>query len=209
MKVIDLNNPSNGDMDSQTMLPVCFMNDAGEVQSSCEKLKTISLAGIGNFGLTEIQLDSKRTFILGRSGIGKTLILQRIIETALQKNIPCMISTALQRMISGDAKREGETSLKAIEFASDVNEGNVYFGSLPMGMKSVYQMGLELAKAKGHGIAAIDDIDAFLHPKMQVRIKEAMQNHFPKIQFVCATHSPLVVHGLDRCQIILLEKEIK
>lgn len=41
-------------------------------------------------------------------------------------------------------------------------------------------------------------------PKWQLKILDALVNCFPKFQFICATHSPLVASSVKREQIIAL-----
>ena len=42
------------------------------------------------------------------------------------------------------------------------------------------------------GIVLIDEIDMHLHPKWQWNIINALQNVFPNVQFIAATHSPIL-----------------
>ena len=51
----------------------------------------------------------------------------------------------------------------------------------------------------------IDEIDLHLHPKWQRSIIQKLTNTFPNIQFICTTHSPLVINHLDKESIFLLE----
>lgn len=43
------------------------------------------------------------------------------------------------------------------------------------------------------GIVLIDEVDMHLHPKWQWKIINALKNSFPKIQFILATHSPIII----------------
>lgn len=43
------------------------------------------------------------------------------------------------------------------------------------------------------GIILIDEIDMHLHPKWQWKILNTLQDNFPEIQFVVATHSPIII----------------
>ncbi|MCB9876857.1 MAG: AAA family ATPase [Planctomycetes bacterium] len=47
------------------------------------------------------------------------------------------------------------------------------------------------------GVVLIDEIDAHLHPEWQREIGFWLKRHFPKIQFLVTTHSPLVVQAAD------------
>lgn len=46
--------------------------------------------------------------------------------------------------------------------------------------------------AKTSGIVLIDEIDMHLHPKWQWNIINALQSAFPNVQFIAATHSPIL-----------------
>ena len=42
------------------------------------------------------------------------------------------------------------------------------------------------------GVVLIDEVDAHLHPSWQRQIGHWFRRHFPKVQFIVTTHSPLV-----------------
>lgn len=46
------------------------------------------------------------------------------------------------------------------------------------------------------GIVLIDELDLHLHPKWQRRVIEDLRTTFPKIQFICTTHSPFLIQSL-------------
>lgn len=46
--------------------------------------------------------------------------------------------------------------------------------------------------AKTSGVVLIDEIDMHLHPRWQWNIINALQNVFPNVQFIAATHSPIL-----------------
>lgn len=48
------------------------------------------------------------------------------------------------------------------------------------------------------GIVLIDEVDAHLHPTWQKRIGFWFREHFPNIQFIVTTHSPLVCQAADK-----------
>ena len=47
------------------------------------------------------------------------------------------------------------------------------------------------------GVVLIDEIEAHLHPTWQRDIPEWLKVHFPKIQFIVSTHSPLIAQAAD------------
>ena len=44
-----------------------------------------------------------------------------------------------------------------------------------------------------NGVVIIDEIEQHLHPKLQSSILPSLKDHFPHVQFIVATHSPLVL----------------
>lgn len=55
------------------------------------------------------------------------------------------------------------------------------------------------------GIVLIDEIDSNLHPKWQWRIVEALTETFPNLQFITATHSPIIVSSCKKANIIIID----
>ena len=53
------------------------------------------------------------------------------------------------------------------------------------------------------GIVLIDEIDTHLHPKWQWKIVEILHELFPHIQFILATHSPIIISSSK--DVVLLE----
>ena len=47
------------------------------------------------------------------------------------------------------------------------------------------------------GVVLIDEIDAHLHPQWQREIGFWLKNHFPNVQFIVTTHSPIVCQAAD------------
>jgi predicted ATPase len=54
------------------------------------------------------------------------------------------------------------------------------------------------------GVVLIDEIEAHLHPSWQREIPEWLKAHFPKVQFLVSTHSPLVAQAADPNGIFVL-----
>jgi predicted ATP-binding protein involved in virulence len=65
------------------------------------------------------------------------------------------------------------------------------------------QLGEEVTK-KTPGIVLIDELDVHLHPKWQRLMTTGLQEAFPNVQFIAASHSPQVLGELKPEQIILL-----
>ena len=54
------------------------------------------------------------------------------------------------------------------------------------------------------GIVLIDEIDLHLHPRWQAMLVPALKKTFPRVQFVATTHSPMVLPGLRREEVLVL-----
>lgn len=52
------------------------------------------------------------------------------------------------------------------------------------------------------GIVLIDEIDVHLHPRWQWRVIDALRAVLPKVQFILATHSPMIISSAKYANII-------
>ncbi len=116
-----------------------------------------------------------------------------------------------------------------IDYSSEISglvmktDENIYpLYELSTGYKAVLSMIMELAyrstllnpdlpvdSVEQDGIVVIDEIDAHLHPKWQWRVVDALVKCFPKVQFIIATHSPIVIAATKNARIISLEPDGK
>ena len=118
---------------------------------------------------------------------------------------------------------EGTTINGNVYFASDLwtlvyhdgkNRQPLY--SLSSGYQSILCMIMELAYravllnptlddfSNLEGVVLIDEIDVHLHPKWQWRIIGALRATFPKVQFIVATHSPIVLSSAEDAKLIFM-----
>jgi hypothetical protein len=98
-------------------------------------------------------------------------------------------------------------------------DGDIPFNVLSQGTQSVMQWltyllagyvkyyGYATNFAAQPGVVLIDEIDAHLHPASQRRILPALQRHFPRLQILCSTHSPLMLAGLQPSQVQLFTRD--
>jgi len=54
------------------------------------------------------------------------------------------------------------------------------------------------------GLVLIDEIDLHLHPKWQLGLIPTLKRIFPKLQFIVTTHSPMILPGLSREEVVIL-----
>ncbi|ASZ14053.1 AAA family ATPase [Chitinophaga pendula] len=56
-----------------------------------------------------------------------------------------------------------------------------------------------------NGIVLIDEFGIHLHPELQMSALQRLKAAFPNIQFIISTHSPLLLNGLKKEQVHILE----
>lgn len=56
------------------------------------------------------------------------------------------------------------------------------------------------------GIVLIDEIGTHLHPRWKMNVVQRLRETFPKMQFVVTTHDPLCLRGLEKGEIVVLNK---
>ena len=71
-------------------------------------------------------------------------------------------------------------------------------------MLNPYLQGEALKKTPG--VVVIDELDLSLHPTWQKRIIGILKELFPKIQFICATHSPFIIQSLEDGELFTLDE---
>jgi hypothetical protein len=86
---------------------------------------------------------------------------------------------------------------------------------LSAGYESVLVMATEIiAGAMGRnrdfrhtsGVVLLDEIDAHLHPRWKMKIVESLRRTFPAMQFIVTTHEPLCLRGVEKGEVVVLEK---
>jgi len=71
----------------------------------------------------------------------------------------------------------------------------------------IYSQELPLILQKTSGIVLIDEIDVHLHPKWQRLVVNDLTRTFPSIQFICTSHSPLIIGEVEPKRIRVLEQD--
>lgn len=96
------------------------------------------------------------------------------------------------------------------------------FNNLSDGYRSMVAMVSDIAlkchQLNGHlgmkalretpGVVLIDELDLHLHPKWQRRIVEDLRRTFPRIQFICTTHSPFIIQTARPDEVISLDGQV-
>ncbi|MDH5924344.1 AAA family ATPase, partial [Vibrio splendidus] len=94
---------------------------------------------------------------------------------------------------------------------------NSTYNQLSDGFKSIVTLFLDIlttAKMFGfesaeqfNGIVLIDELGTHLHPKWRIKIVRELRSIFTHAQFICTTHEPLCLRGLNSDEIVVLKKE--
>jgi predicted ATP-binding protein involved in virulence len=57
------------------------------------------------------------------------------------------------------------------------------------------------------GVVLIDEFGIHLHPELQTKALDGLSKAFPNVQFIVTTHSPLMLNGLKKEQVHILEMD--
>jgi len=55
----------------------------------------------------------------------------------------------------------------------------------------------------GPALVLVDELDAHLHPEWQQKLPAVIREHFPRLQIIATTHSPLIVSSLTRKELFV------
>ncbi len=129
------------------------------------------------------------------------------------------VATFMSQMLHSDSDLAVYYSKKHRELVYQEDGRSVPIHYLSAGYQSLLWMGMDMAFRIAQlnpaiadysavpGIVLIDEIDMHLHPVWQWRIANALHKVFPKIQFILATHSPIIVSSVKDAHLISLAEE--
>ncbi|MCP3996786.1 MAG: AAA family ATPase [bacterium] len=69
----------------------------------------------------------------------------------------------------------------------------------------ILEKGTGLKPEEMEGLVLVDEIDLYLHPEWQVALIAALRETFPLLQFIVTTHSPILLTGLRRHEVVRLD----
>lgn len=61
--------------------------------------------------------------------------------------------------------------------------------------------------SKAEGIVLIDEIDMHLHPRWQWKVLDALHSSFPHLQFIAATHSPIIISSFKDAKLLSIGED--
>ena len=130
----------------------------------------------------------------------------QLFQNTIKKFMAIMLET------SDDIKIEYSIETQGMEITIGEHKDSIY--NLSTGYRAILAMIMELAYRAAvlnptmedfselEGVVLIDEIDAHLHPKWQWKILDAIRQVFPSVQFIIATHSPIVISSIKDARII-------
>ena len=132
----------------------------------------------------------------------------QLFQNTIKQFMSIMLET------SDDVKIEYSVESSGMELTIGEHKDSIY--NLSTGYRAILSMIMELAYRASvlnptmqdfselEGVVLIDEIDAHLHPKWQWKILDAIRQVFPRVQFIIATHSPIVISSVKDAHIIKL-----
>lgn len=138
---------------------------------------------------------------------------KQVGEYQAVKNILCDFMNAM----GGEKVSSAEYDVQSDELVFVTNKTTLPIRNLSSGYQSLIWMILDIAIRMAilnpdmlseinlaPGIILIDELDMHLHPKWQWNITKALKSTFPNVQFIAATHSPIVIASCKKDHLIML-----
>nr|WP_281423106.1 retron system putative HNH endonuclease [Paenibacillus oenotherae] len=92
-------------------------------------------------------------------------------------------------------------------------QNKIPLDSLSSGYRNVFSLVCDIFRkldgkdeASLEGIVLLDEIDVHLHPRWKMRIVSQLKELFPLVQFITTSHDPLCLRGLNKQEIVVLER---
>ncbi len=140
--------------------------------------------------------------------------LQQKEDTPVLQSIKNAATNALENCT--DISFDFEEGRVIVDFKDDIS---IPFEHLSDGQRTILGLFCDIARRaailnphhggeaseKIEGVVLIDELDLHLHPKWQMKIVEDLRKVFPNIQFICTTHSPILLRSIEKEHIIILE----
>ncbi|AAZ98636.1 conserved hypothetical protein [Thiobacillus denitrificans ATCC 25259] len=107
---------------------------------------------------------------------------------------------------SGEFEVKQETRRLPVQFLSDGERSLIAIGiDIAYRLASLNEDS-ETPLDDGEGIVLIDELDLHLHPQWQRTVVELLRTAFPKLQFICTTHSLFLIQSQRMGNLIQLDR---
>lgn len=144
----------------------------------------------------------------------------KVLREVLKEYIGALYKVENPRLsVSRRSVDDAGVFLKEGKILLEYGENRVMLSQLSSGEKSIFYIIADIARRllilnkgnadfKNHiGVVLIDEIDLHLHPKWQREILSTLSSVFPKIQFICTTHSPQVLSSVTKNKVVEIDDE--
>jgi hypothetical protein len=124
------------------------------------------------------------------------------------------IAAALRIVLALDD--EDSLVLEPDQLAVRANGRTTPIDALSEGYRSVFVMTVDIIRemlnhwndlGRAQGIVLIDELETHLHPRWKMQVMSSLRRVFPRVQFICTTHDPLCVRGMDDGEVVVLQRD--
>jgi len=126
---------------------------------------------------------------------------QLLIDLLQIKDIKIDFNTDKVTYVEQDANGEAYEGVPLHQLASGYRSLIAMVGDMILKLFRIQQDILDPKELEG--IVIIDELDLHFHPKWQKRLPQILTKHFPKIQFIASTHSPIPFLGAPKGSVFL------
>jgi len=146
-------------------------------------------------------LDMLDNASIRQSRVGKATDLLNKLKLILSELLP-NVNKPENIIINSPINEDGSINKIIVEI--NTPDGKVKLNDLSLGYKTMLAWIVDLAvhmlweykesetPLEEAAIVIIDEIDLHLHPKWQISIRDILTKHFPRTQFICTAHSPIM-----------------
>ncbi len=113
-------------------------------------------------------------------------IISKLADSTIEFKDITQIKPPLVWITTNDAPNGISMDLLAQGFKEIIG----WIGYFIQRMVESYPLSLDFTQKPA--IVLVDEIDAFCHPKWQIKLLNVLQEFFPKVQFIVSSHSPLI-----------------
>ena len=132
-----------------------------------------------------------------------------------------LLSEVIRELVPGEVEALAPLSKEDFIIRVITPDGNIPLDDVSQGMSSIFnwvgiltQRLFSICESSPRpdlepAIVLIDEIDAHLHPEWQRRLVHLTKKHFPRVQVIATSHSPLLAGALRTEELVVLEREME
>jgi uncharacterized protein (TIGR02646 family) len=126
------------------------------------------------------------------------------------------MAKALKRLMGLDPETELKKARGRDEIQVELHGTLLSLDKLSDGYQSVLALATDImavmldrwtSMAAAEGVVLLDEVGSHLHPRWRMRVISSLRDAFPKVQFLCTTHDPLCLRGLEDGEVVLMRRD--